>query len=210
LDNQPISESIKNKIKKFILSYKNNNAVIFSDFRHGIFNKSSIEFFANAIPKKIVKIADSQVASRWGNITEFKNFDLITPNEREARFSLADQDSSISHLSRKLLDKTECKNLILKLGNKGLFSVFKNKKDEQSFHISSFANRVVDPVGSGDALLAYSTLALLASHSLVEASIIGAIAAACECELDGNIPISLDNVIKKINDIEKNSQYQIK
>jgi bifunctional ADP-heptose synthase (sugar kinase/adenylyltransferase) len=86
----------------------------------------------------------------------------------------------------------------------------KNKKDEQSFHISSFANRVVDPVGSGDALLAYSTLALLASHSLVEASIIGAIAAACECELDGNIPISLDNVIKKINDIEKNAQYQIK
>ena len=32
------------------------------------------------------KVADSQVASRWGNILEFKNFDLITPNEREARF----------------------------------------------------------------------------------------------------------------------------
>ena len=41
------------------------------------------------------KVADSQVASRWGNITEFKNFDLITPNEREARFALADQDSGI-------------------------------------------------------------------------------------------------------------------
>ena len=210
LDNQPISESIKNKIKKFILSCKKNDAVIFSDFRHGIFNKGSIEFFVKTISKKVIKIADSQVASRWGNITEFKNFDLITPNEREARFSLADQDSSISHLSQKLLEKTKCKNLILKLGNKGLFSVSKNKKDEQSFHISSFANRVVDPVGSGDALLAYSTLGFLASHSLVEASIIGAIAAACECEVDGNIPISFDNIIKKINDIEKNAQYQIK
>ena len=42
--------------------------------------------------KNKFKVADSQVASRWGNITEFKNFDLITPNEREARFALADQD----------------------------------------------------------------------------------------------------------------------
>ena len=34
-----------------------------------------------------------------GNITEFPNFDLITPNEREARFALADQDSTVGNLS---------------------------------------------------------------------------------------------------------------
>ena len=64
----------------------------------------------------IFKVADSQVATRWGNITDFKNFDLITPNEKEARFSLADQDSSISNLTRQLALKTKFKNLILKLG----------------------------------------------------------------------------------------------
>ena len=42
----------------------------------------------------MLSVADSQVASRWGNITEFRGFDLITPNEREARFALADQDSA--------------------------------------------------------------------------------------------------------------------
>ena len=41
-----------------------------------------------------MKVADSQVASR-GNILDFKSFDLITPNEKEARFSMADQDSSV-------------------------------------------------------------------------------------------------------------------
>ena len=47
-------------------------------------------------------VADSQVASRWGNILEFKGFDLITPNEREARFALADQDTGVRPLAARL------------------------------------------------------------------------------------------------------------
>ena len=57
------------------------------------------------------------MASRWGNITEFQGFDLITPNEREARFALADQDSGIRPLAAKLYDEAKCKTLILKLGD---------------------------------------------------------------------------------------------
>ena len=84
--------------KKFIISKKDkSNITVFSDFRHGIFNPNSIQKLLKAIPKKSFKTGDSQVASRWGNITEFKNFDLITPNEREARFSLADQDSTVGN-----------------------------------------------------------------------------------------------------------------
>ncbi len=43
-------------------------------------------------------------------------------------------------------------------------------------------------MGAGDALLAYATLAILASGSAAEATILGSMAAACECELDGNVP----------------------
>ena len=57
------------------------------------------------------EVADSQVATRWGNITDFKAFDLITPNEKEARFSLADQDASISNLTRQLFEKIKSKNI---------------------------------------------------------------------------------------------------
>ena len=59
------------------------------------------------------------MASRWGNILDFENFDLITPNEREARFALGDQDSSIRPLATNLFNKSKCKLLILKLGEKG-------------------------------------------------------------------------------------------
>ena len=49
-----------------------------------------------------LQVADSQVASRWGNITDFRGFDLITPNEREARFALGDQDSGVRPLAASL------------------------------------------------------------------------------------------------------------
>ena len=92
IDNTPISEDILNKICDNIKKIKS-DIIILSDFRHGIFNKYSIKKIINSIPNKKFKVADSQVASRWGNIIDFKKFDLITPNEKEARFSLADQDS---------------------------------------------------------------------------------------------------------------------
>jgi bifunctional ADP-heptose synthase (sugar kinase/adenylyltransferase) len=69
--------------------------------------------------------------------------------------------------------------------------------------MDSFAQHVVDPVGAGDALIAYSTLAMLSTSDPIIASIIGNIAAGCECEYDGNIPISIGEVKSKLNSIQK-------
>ena len=71
----------------------------------------------------------------------------------------------------------------------------------------TFVNNLLDPVGAGDALLAYSTLSMLASKSLIISAILGSIAAACECEYDGNIPVKSSAVLSKINEIEKKINY---
>ncbi|MDC1375725.1 PfkB family carbohydrate kinase [bacterium] len=197
IDNTPVN----NKVIDTIISYIENtdcDAVIFSDFRHGIFTKNSIQKLTNSIKENVLKIADSQVASRWGNITEFQNFDLVTPNEREARFALADQDSNIGTLASEIQKKTNCENVILKLGSRGAFFCNSNM-----FHsVDSFAENIEDPVGAGDALLAYASLMLLKTKSLTQACILGAVAAALECEYDGNIPIELTSVIEKLNNVK--------
>jgi sugar/nucleoside kinase (ribokinase family) len=163
----------------------------------------------NAIPAGTYKVADSQVATRWGNITEFNNFDLITPNEREARFALADQDSTVGRLAGALMEKTQCRMMILKLGERGVFTITSDahKSINNFFSVDSFANQVVDAVGAGDALLAYATLALLSNGSEVVASILGSLAAACECEMDGNIPVKTEDVLARIGAIEKLAAY---
>jgi rfaE bifunctional protein kinase chain/domain len=206
LSNTPINEDTLTKILNKVKNEKT-QITVFSDFRHGIFNPSSTQKLISAIPKKNFKAADSQVASRWGNITEFKNFDLLTPNEKEARFSLGDQDSTVSSLAGLILKKTNYKNLILKLGSRGIFCNGTRGKTMSPFAVGVFTDTVVDAVGSGDALLAYATLSLKVSNSIIIASILGSIAASCACEIEGNEPVKIDTINSKIKEIQKKIDY---
>lgn len=208
LDNRSISDEVVLSLTQAIAEDPA-DAVVFSDFRHGVFNRRTIPTLTDAIPDGIYKVADSQVASRWGNITEFRCFDLITPNEREARFALGDQDSGIRPLAADLYDAVQCKTLILKLGDKGVLTC--RHGDHQAldsfFVVDSFVDRLVDGVGAGDALLAYATLSMLASQSEITATIIGTMAAACECEKDGNIPIDIEDVHHKLDAVERVAKF---
>jgi cytidyltransferase-like protein len=204
LDNRSISDDILAKLQGNLVEHPV-EGVVYSDFRHGIFNRRTIPKLIDAIPSGVYRVADSQVASRWGNITEFKNFDLITPNEREARFALGDQDSGVRPLASLVYDAARCKLLILKLGERGVLAC-RNAEHyslDSYFVIDSFVNQVVDAVGAGDALLAYATLAMLACGNDAAATILGSMAASCECELEGNVPITLDHVRTKIDTLER-------
>lgn len=209
LDNRPISGRILTQLKKQIAETAA-DIVVFSDFRHGIFNKQTIDELIAAIPKSVFRVADSQVASRWGNILEFKGFDLITPNEREARFALGDQDSVVRPLASQLFASSECKTLILKLGERGVLTYRTRPTGDPRTIISvdSFAHDVKDAVGAGDALLAYAALAMVASQgNEAIASILGNIAAGLECEYDGNQVVTPGSVLKRLNEVESQAHY---
>ncbi len=213
LDNRAITGRVFNEVRKHVESEKT-QVVVFSDFRHGVFNHNTIEPLIAAIPRNAYRVADSQVATRWGNILEFKGFDLITPNEREARFALGDQDSVVRPLALKLYHQAECKTLMLKLGERGMITYrsgpVKSGKleDVRAFFVmDSFTERVVDAVGSGDALLAYATLTMATSRNEVIASVLGSMAAAIECEHDGNIPVRPEDVRAKLDHVERMINY---
>jgi rfaE bifunctional protein kinase chain/domain len=206
LDNRPMSDRI---LADLATSIYNNNAdvVLFSDFRHGIFSRHTISPLLEAIPETAIKVADSQVASRWGNILEFQGFDLITPNEREARFALGDQDSVIRPLAAELYRRAQCKFLLLKLGERGLLTFRSEESNRRHFNIDSFADHVVDAVGTGDALLAYAALCLASGKGEVIASVLGAMAAGVACETEGNTPVSPEQVLNKLNDVARRITY---
>jgi cytidyltransferase-like protein len=208
VDNRSISERVLETLQSQLNDVKT-QSVVFSDFRHGIFNRSTIGRLTGSIPADAFRVADSQVASRWGNILDFLDFDLITPNEREARFALGDQDSVIRPLAAALYEKSRCRTLIMKCGQRGTFT-YRSKQDgdlRSFFHIESFVDQLVDPVGAGDALLAYATLGLIATKNNVIASILGSIAAGVECECDGNTPVSIEAITQKLAQLERLTHY---
>jgi sugar/nucleoside kinase (ribokinase family) len=168
-----------------------------------MFNKEIIKFYSDLIHPKVIKVADSQVSSRWGNITDFVGFDILFPNEMEARFSLADQDSGVRSIGAKIIEKSNCKNLVLKLGDKGSM-IFRKKgfNPKDFFPLDSFVKNKVDTIGAGDAYLAATTYFYSITKDIVISSVIGNFAAAIACEQEGNVPISKEQIIsfiKKIN-----------
>jgi len=209
VDNRPLSDKAVEQLGASIAS-SDAQAFIFSDFRHGIFSARTIPQLIASVPAGRFRAADSQVANRWGNILDFKGFDLITPNEREARFALGDQDSVVRPLALALYRQAQCATLILKLGARGILT-YRSPRDDDArafFTMDSFAENVVDPVGAGDALLAYATLGLVATQSSVIASMLGIMAAAVACEREGNHPVAPSDVLKKLDTVECQLQYQ--
>ena len=101
--------------------------------------------------------------------------------------------------------------IILKLGKRGVLTSRPSGglKPEHYFSVDSFTQNPVDPVGAGDALLSYATLSMLATNNEVITTIIGSMAAACECEQEGNIPVTPEMVISKIRDIQRSCVGQL-
>lgn len=203
VDNKEIQENVLNQICE--VTYKTKcDAVVCSDFRHGIFNLETIPKIIQSFPLRAIKVADSQVSSRWGNILDFPKFDLITPNEREARFALGDQDTTIRPLAQKLYNKAECRYLILKLGENGIMTYRSpGMESREFFYIDSFVEDLVDPIGAGDALLAAATSALISSENIVQSAILGNLCASIECSSLGNTPVSAEELLTITQNLRK-------
>ena len=206
VDNSPLARRQVGQIKDLVHDLSC-DLVIFSDFRHGLFHSGSIDALTSAIPSGSMKAADSQVSSRWGNILDFQGFDLITPNEHEARFALGDQDSGVRHLAERLLREAGAKFLILKLGERGVLTYRRPTPGPRSFFfLDSWVDGLVDAVGAGDAMLAGSTLAMVVSQDIVQGAIIGNLAAALACETLGNVPILRNDLIERADGLKEGAQ----
>jgi bifunctional ADP-heptose synthase (sugar kinase/adenylyltransferase) len=211
VDNRPIPERIVRMLVEHISAVPA-DIVVFSDFRHGIFNRETIPHLVAAIPQGAFRVADTQVASRWGNILDFQGFDLITPNEREARFALGDQDSVVRPLGAELYRQARCKTLLLKLGSRGLMTFRAEPRSDEDvrsfFVVDSFAENVVDAIGSGDALLAYAAPTMYLTNNAVAASILGSLSAAVACSHQGNVPTEPNDILARIDRLERLAHYR--
>ena len=71
------------KLKKII---KKLDLIIFSDFNYGFLPQKLVERVIKlAKENKTYLVADSQSSSQIGDIARFKNVNLITPTEHEAK-----------------------------------------------------------------------------------------------------------------------------
>jgi rfaE bifunctional protein kinase chain/domain len=170
--------------------------ILISDFVYGAITPRVLETVTELSKKhQLLVFGDLQCSSQVGNISKFKNYDLICPTERESRISLGTQNEGIEWVANALMKKTNTRNLVMKLGGDGFISYaseadgFINRQ-----HFPALSINPVDVAGAGDSLFAALSVGLCSGATLMSSSAIGAGMASLAVQQVGNIPVSFQNV----------------
>lgn len=159
LDSKQLSKKSDDKIKKYIARNKKNSFII-ADYGHGMINENVAKYISKS---KIRYILNAQLnSSNRGHhsLLKFSNPEVIIINENELRYELRDQNSNLNLLMDKLRNKIKAKSVIVTRGESGAIL---SSKQNKYIDCPAFNTKVVDKVGSGDALLAIFSICKFAN-----------------------------------------------
>ena len=206
LEDHYLNSNLENEfLKKIEEIAPSLDGIVVSDFVYGVITKLIIKKIKEMSKKYNLKLfGDLQCSSQVGNITKFKNFSLLCPNEREARIALQENSLGLEGLSKKLIMNTFCEKLIMKLGSEGFIVYFKNKYgDIISQAFPALSVNPLDVTGAGDSLLAVISTSLAKGQSIMISSALGCCMSALAVETMGNTPISSSNLRSKVLEVMK-------
>ena len=171
--------------------------LIFSDFNYGCLSDKLISKLIDAGHRNnVLMAADCQSSSQMGDITKYKDVDLLTPTEREARIGLRNTSDGLVALASQLKLNTSARHVLLKLGSEGLLAhVYKNG-DLLTDQLPALNPVPIDVAGAGDSLLVGASLAMAVGANEWEMGVIGSLLAAIQVGQKGNINISSDALKK--------------
>jgi len=186
LENKELSpESREDLLFEFSDCCDDYDIIVFSDFGHGFLTSEVISELTSFAKEKFI-VADCQDRMHdYGfanNIKKYHNIDLICPNEKEARISFGDSSSGITSLSRKILEETQDKFIILKMGENGLMSMERqeNREDYQIYKnyitMNAIEKNPIDTVGCGDSVLCTAALSLATTNNICLTTILANLA----------------------------------
>ncbi len=201
LDERRLDKAIENEIINQIRFIADKvDGIIVSDFVYGVITPRVLDYIQEiACVNGILLFGDLQCSSQIGAITKFKNFTVLCPNEREARISLQDKDSGLEFICQEVLKRSNCKNLIMKLGSDGFIAF--DQICEGQFKRESFPALTVNPIdvaGAGDSLLAAIALGVSTRQPLMVTAALAACVASLAVERMGNISVTTDELKGRI------------
>ena len=199
-------DSLENNLQKTMLKEIERvipkcSLLVFSDFNYGCLPQSLVDEIINRVGRPdLVMTADSQTSSQTGDISRFKNMGLLTPTEREARIALRNQQDGLVVLLEKLRERSNAKNIILKLGSDGVLLSMQDQNNlPQTDRISALNSSPRDVMGAGDSMLIGTSMALATPEiNPWAAACLGSIFAAHQVSQVGNIPLNLEEVLSEL------------
>jgi len=163
---------------------RTHDLLIVSDYGHGFVSSEIAKTVSSA---DIFCSLNAQINAAnigYHTMNNYCGVDCAIINEGELRHELRDRQSSVTNLAKKLIGSLRARSLVVTQGSSG--ARLYQAEDDSVHSCPAFAGRVVDKVGSGDAMLALLSCCLYNKIDLDLSLLIGSLAAAQIVETVGN------------------------
>lgn len=157
--------------------------VIAADFGHGTISKNMVHILVDHARFLAVNTQANAGNRGFNTMTRYKRADYVCLAEHEIRLEMRDLNGNLRPMMDLISQKLGCRYLVVTRGRKGCLVC-----DNQGAFIAvpSFAQKVVDRVGAGDAFFSLTALAAVQRVPIEELGFIGNVAGSLAVEVLGN------------------------
>lgn len=141
------SRELLQKIKNLLPKY---DLVICTDYGHSMINEETRKFLAEKTKFMALNAQANAGNIGYHTISSYPRADYVCLDEREIRLDCKEKNGNLEDLAKEVKDRLLCKNMSVTLGQAG--SLVFNSRD--LIRVPSFATKLRDAVGAGDAFLA--------------------------------------------------------
>lgn len=204
LEEKNIDETCEKMIiNELEIRAKDADGIVVSDFVYGMITPNILEVIYKLANKYSLKLfGDLQCSSQLGTIGKYKDFTLLCPNEKEARYDIQDKDVGLEQLSQKLIQKTNVMMLIMKLGAKGYIAYERTKTKYNSEQFPALSVNPVDVTGAGDSLLALMATGIAANQDFLTMASLGCCMTSLAVDRMGNMPINREELMTIVKEVK--------
>jgi rfaE bifunctional protein kinase chain/domain len=186
---------------KMVPALEKADLLLFSDFNYGCLPQSLVDRVSEYCRQRAIPMAaDSQASSQIGDVSRYRNMQLLTPTEHEARLALRDFQSGLIVLADGLAQQAQSKYVILTLAGEGIVVYWPDEPSTQiTDQLPAFNHAPKDVSGAGDCLFTCAAMALTGGATIWTSAYLGSIAAACQVSRMGNSPLTAAELIEELS-----------
>ena len=191
------------KFQKLIIQHsKSKDLIITCDYGHGLISSSSSKLICKLSKFKTLNAQINSSNLHYYSLEKYNNVDLIVINESEIRYHLRNRESKTEVLIKNLSKIIKAKTIVVTRGAIG--AILYDTKTRKFHNVPAFASKIVDKIGSGDALFAILSVMLKNRIDINVSLFLSSLIAGDNVENINNSYFTTKNsILKKINHMMK-------
>ncbi|HLF18662.1 MAG TPA: PfkB family carbohydrate kinase [Candidatus Omnitrophota bacterium] len=154
--------------------------VVVSDFGHGFLTERIRQILCEKSKYLALNVQTNSANAGFNLVTKYRHANCVCIDEMELRYAAHDRFGDVRDLSKKIYEQIGCEHIIATRGPAGSICYSK----AHGFHETpAFSDKVIDPIGAGDAFFAFIAPCFAAGLPQEVVSFIGNAVGSLACQI---------------------------